>query len=290
MAPADVLDRACDFVWSQARLLERRVFGCWFEGASPERVVEALRAYRNEDGGLGHALEPDLRAPCSHPLHIDFGLRRLLEVGARDAELAERACEFLAGAAFPDGSVPEILPSALRYPHASHWEEVSAQQPSLNMTVGIAASLHGLGVEHAWLERATRTAWQMLAEEPIGDAHTLLGAFSFLETAGDAERAEKLRPRLRDQLLKASYFAYAVPVTRYALTPLHFAPTPDTPARGLFPDAVIEAHLDDLLAKQQEDGGWPIFWEAPGPAAHSEWRGRWTLDALSALRAYGRLD
>ncbi len=39
-----------------------------------------------------------------------------------------------------------------------------------------------------------------------------------------------------------------------------------------------------------EDGGWPIPWEAPGPAAQSEWRGTWTLEALSALAAHGQAE
>ena len=91
------------------------------------------------------------------------------------------------------------------------------------------------------------------------------------------------------QVFEAEYFLLEAPVTRYGLTPLHFAPTPDSPGRALFDDAVIDAHLDDLLARQQEDGGWPIYWEPPGPAARCEWRGRWTLEALCALHHYGRL-
>ena len=52
-------------------------------------------------------------------------------------------------------------------------------------------------------------------------------------------------------------------------------------------DAQIEGHLQDLLAHQQADGGWPIRWEPPGPAAALEWRGRVTLEAIRPLAAYG---
>ena len=55
------LARASEFVWSFARLLERRILEHRFHGASVDRVVEVLLAYRNADGGFGHALEPDLR-------------------------------------------------------------------------------------------------------------------------------------------------------------------------------------------------------------------------------------
>ena len=54
---------------------------------------------------------------------------------------------------------------------------------------------------------------------------------------------------------------------------------------GRAEDAV--GHFQDLLERQQEDGGWEPAWEPPGPAAHCEWRARLTLDALGALAAYG---
>ncbi len=80
-----------------------------------------------------------------------------------------------------------------------------------------------------------------------------------------------------------------LPFEGYALTPLDLAPRPDALARVCFDDATIEVHLDALVAQQQEDGGWPLSWEPPGEAARAEWRGKWTLDALVVLDAYGRL-
>ena len=54
-------------------------------------------------------------------------------------------------------------------------------------------------------------------------------------------------------------------------------------------DPVIATTFPDLLRRQQPDGGWPITWDAPGPAAICEWRGRWTLEAISTLVAYGTI-
>ena len=75
----------------------------------------------------------------------------------------------------------------------------------------------------------------------------------------------------------------------YGVTPLHYAPAPDSPWIGLFEPAVIDAHLDDLVAAQCDDGGWPISWETIGPAATSDCRGAETLRALRTLRSFGRL-
>lgn len=59
--------------------------------------------------------------------------------------------------------------------------------------------------------------------------------------------------------------------------------------RAISERTCFDTHLDDLLDAQTGDGGWPIRFDPPGEAARGEWRGRWTLEALGVLRAYGRL-
>ena len=90
-------------------------------------------------------------------------------------------------------------------------------------------------------------------------------------------------------LPQSGYYIPEVPVEIYGLTPLHFAPKPDSMCRKIFTQSQIDDHLDDLIGKQLPDGGWSISWEAPGAASKLEWRGRWTLDALIRLSAYDRL-
>ena len=57
------LRAARGFMAGHARLLDRRRFEFLFGDGDAELVLAALRAYRNPDGGYGHGLEPDLRAP-----------------------------------------------------------------------------------------------------------------------------------------------------------------------------------------------------------------------------------
>jgi hypothetical protein len=59
--------------------------------------------------------------------------------------------------------------------------------------------------------------------------------------------------------------------------------------RHLFSPEQIAACLDVRIARQQADGGWPISWPPPSPAAESEWRGWVTVQMLMTLRANGRL-
>ena len=81
-------ERAREFVYATARVLEQRLFATLFEGAPATGVVDSLRAYRNEDGGFGHGLEPDARAPASQPVDVWFAFDTLVAAGAPADELA----------------------------------------------------------------------------------------------------------------------------------------------------------------------------------------------------------
>src|SRR5262249_28395159 len=94
MVETTILARAEEFIWSNARLLERRLFARLFKGAPAEPVLAALRAYQNEDGGFGNALEPDKRCPDSQPVDQEVALHVLDDVGMDEA-IARRVCDFL---------------------------------------------------------------------------------------------------------------------------------------------------------------------------------------------------
>jgi hypothetical protein len=284
----DVLEHAADFIWRNARLLERALFANQFLGRSADQVRDVVRACRNPDGGFGHALEADIRGPSSQPLHVEVALRALQQAGVRDMELAEGVCGFLAAVAREDGAVPIALPSMLDYPRAAHWTTIDPSDDPLNPTASLVGLLQWQGVTHPWLERAAAWCWQRMAA-PITEAHTLRCALTFLWFAPDRERAEALAPQVAEQAFSARWFNAEPGTGSYGLTPLQLVPAPDAPGRSVFADALINAHLDDLCARQQEDGGWPIAWGAPGPGAAMEWRGMMTLEALTTLRAYGRI-
>ena len=69
------LDSARTFTYANARVLERHRVAALIDGAPAEPVVAALRAYRNPDGGFGHALEPDVRGPAERARGGAAGVR-----------------------------------------------------------------------------------------------------------------------------------------------------------------------------------------------------------------------
>ena len=55
------------WIHRNARQLELSVWNYFFENGSREAVIDALSYYQNEDGGFGHAVEPDGWNPESSP-------------------------------------------------------------------------------------------------------------------------------------------------------------------------------------------------------------------------------
>jgi len=286
------------FLDREGRLIERRLAMVLFDGARASGVIDALRAYRNPDGGFGHGLEPDKRCPASLPIDVECALRILLVATGGDTttgsgcpvadELVLGACDWLASVAAPDGAVPLAFTVVEGYPRAEHWSDWT-YTPGLNPTAGLAGRLHQLGVTHPWLDRATDWTWARLEAGFDEDAHALLEVMVFLAHVPDRDRAQAVGAHVGDWVSEAAWYRADPADPGYGLTPLHLAPSPDSPWRRLFGDATIQGHLDRLVRDQQPDGGWPITWEPPGSASALEWRGIETLRALRALRAYGRL-
>jgi hypothetical protein len=284
----DVFAAAERFLRAEARLLEQRLFDTLFHGAPASGVVDALRGYRNDDGGFGHGLEPDKRCPASLPLDVELALQTLVAARTTDPELLRGAADFLGGIAV-DGAVSLAAPVIESYPRAEHmtdWTYV----PGLNPTAGLAGLLYQLDFAHPWRDAATRYCWQELEHNPPpSDVHAILEVFGFLAHVPDRERADKQIAAVTERLMTAEMFHLDPEAEGYGLTPLHFAPTADSPWRSLFTDDQLNGHLDHLLRAQQPDGGWEVAWEPPGAASRLAWRGMVTLHALRTLDSYGRL-
>lgn len=283
-----ILSRAKEFLWSNGRLLERRLFAFLFEDADGDSVLAALRAYQNEDGGFGNALEPDKRCSDSQPVDQEVALRTLDMIGM-NPPIAHQICDFLVTITTNEGGVPFVLPTVRSALRAPWWNTDDNPSASINPTAAIAGLLHKHKMAHPWLEGATAYCWNEITAMGAEEPHNLLCAMTFLQHVPERERAEREFARLSGLLLVSGLIALDAQAEGYIFRPLDWAPTPDSLCRRLFSEEVIQAHLGALLGKQQEDGGWPIAWPAVSPACEWEYRGVVTLKALKTLRAYGRI-
>jgi hypothetical protein len=282
------LDAATQFIAASARVLDRRRFERQFGGGGARPVRDAVAAYRNDDGGFGQGLEPDCRAPGTQPAAIDLALRILDEADAWDEDLVASACDWLQANAPAEGGSVFVEPSVEGWPHAPWWVPEAVRSASLISTGQIAGTLLARGFTHPWLDRATELMWSRidtLDGEP--GPYDMYGVASFLNHVPDRDRAQRALQAVAPMLLKVVALDPDEPGETHS--PLGYAPRPDSPARSLFSDAVIEAHLDHLAAGQRDDGGWTFNWPAWSPAAELDWRGFITVSSLVTLRDNGRL-
>jgi hypothetical protein len=282
------LAAARTFIYRNGRVLDRRLYGCMFEGADPAGVVDAVRAYRNKDGGFGHGLEPDKRVPTSTPLDTETAFEAMDMAGLPDPDLVRGACDFLTASADATGLVPLVFDDMVDYPHAEHWDQIP-RTPGVNPTAGLVALLWKWDVDHPWRDAATAGIWKVVDDAIPAEAHDLLETLHVLERQPDRGRVEALVPRITETLPEVGLLQLTPTPGEYGVTPLQIAPEPDSYWRRLFPTSTIDAFLDALEEQQQPDGGWPITWVPPGEGAVYEWRAWRTIDALRVLRAAGRL-
>ncbi|MDJ1130921.1 hypothetical protein [Streptomyces iconiensis] len=302
MAPTGsaLLSRAEHFIWLTARVLEQRRFEHHFLDGDPGTVETALDAYRNVDGGYGHALEPDLRGPVSQPLHTAAAVRVLDGIGRCAGQRVERIGRYLTAVSTSDGALPAVHPSLRGYP-AAPWIPVVESPPSDLLATGpVVGTLHRNSVWHAWLFRATDYCWATIESLEKTHPYEVIAALAFLDGVPDRARAQVTADRLgtlvREQGLVVTdpehQEEFPVP-DGYAPGEHHyvtdFARTPDSLARRWFTDHETERGLDHLVRRQRDDGGWDINWRRWAPGTELEGRPLVTLEALLTLRAFDRL-
>jgi hypothetical protein len=279
-------DAAADFLAATARVLDRRVFERLFAGGTAVPVRDAVAAYRNADGGFGHALEPDLRTPASQPAAVEMALRIMDLADAWDESLVRAAIDWLAAIAPAEGGATFVLPTLSQGPHAPWWVAPAGNPASPIQTGQIAGLLYSRHFAHPWLDGATRFMWSAIDEltEPE-NGYVMFGVLAFLEEVPDRARAEAAFERVGPLLLSRGLVTLDPAAEGETQSPLDFAPRPDSIARRLFDQQTVEAHLDRLAAAQRDDGGWTFNWTAWSRAAEADWRGFLTVDALRVLRA-----
>ncbi|HEY2056182.1 MAG TPA: hypothetical protein VGH14_19800 [Solirubrobacterales bacterium] len=246
------LNAAEQFIYADARLLDRHRLATLLRGAPNAPVLDALRAYRNPDGGFGHALEPDVRGPRSEPASTLHALDILAEVGAVDDPMVAEAADWIAGIALPDAGIPFVLPGGDDFPHAP-WMVPSPGGSFL--TFALAASLWEVGAEAPWLERGTEWCWAELEGPADLGSYWLKFALAFLDRVPDEARARTALESLQPRIDPDGWVTVPEGAEGERLSPLALSPRPAARSRALFTDEQIEADLSALEAGQEDDGG-----------------------------------
>jgi hypothetical protein len=289
------LSAATDFMATHARILDRRRFDLLIDRGDAAAALAALNGYRNQDGGYGWGLEPDLRSPESQPGAAAHAFEVFEEAAPTTTFQAAALCDWLGSITHADGGLPFALPLGMAAGSGPWWTATDLSVSSLQMTAVTAAAAHRGAVHdsavaaHPWLERATDyclTAIDAIDEPPF--AYVLEFSLRFVDALHHKRPAEAesgLR-RLAEFIPGDGKLPVRGGTENEMLHPLDLAPYPDRPSRTLFTDEVISADLDRLAALQQDDGGWIVDYLKISPAGSLDWRGHATVRAVDILRRH----
>jgi hypothetical protein len=296
------------FIYLNARPLDIARWQYHFESGSKEAVLTALAAYQNEDGGFGHALEPDCWNPNSAPIQTWTATEALREINFTDSAhpIIDGILRYLASGKEYTGHFWLNAPQSNNdYPRAPWWsvESDSTCHNDYNPTACLAGFIIRFADKDCELYqlgcRIAKEAFDAyFARELLGDMHTVgcyIRLWQYCEEAGatDIFDVAELKERLREQVRHSITKDTASWETDYICTPSFFFQTSDS---VFYADNKDIANYEcEFIAKSQlEDGSWSIPWswtDYPEEWATSKnwWKGNGAILNMLYLKGMGRL-
>jgi hypothetical protein len=265
----EMIAKAGALIFREGRLLERKLFECFFGSGTRLACVKALRAYQNPDGGFGNGIEPDLLCPDSTAIGAETALYVMDILETHDAEMVEKLVAWIENSQNAAGFIRHPPAGLHDYPHQPWW--IRPDDDRILALVGVLAKW---GVDlGAVSERAGNYSGQTAIPEPASFYSYPL--FLFLKYCGESE-AEHTRLGAMVQGLPALLDAHRSHFPLFSRYWYHAAEDvqPGILAReaGRFAEALDE---DGGLQNPYPDLPW--------------WRSLFTLDGLILLRKNGFL-
>jgi len=295
------------FICRNARPLDIARWQYHFESGSKEAVLTALAAYQNEDGGFGHALEPDAWNPNSAPMQTWTATEILREIDFTDAAhpIIQGILRYLASGSEFTGKFWLNAPlSNNDYPHAPWWnaESDSTCHHNYNPTACLAGFIIRFANKDSELYqlgyRVAKEAYaSYFSRGLLDDMHTA-GCFIRLwqycdESGVDIIDLAALKERLREQVKHGITKDTAQWETGYICKPSQFFNASDSVFYADNKD-IADYECAFIERTQLNDGSWAIPWgwaEYPEEWAVSKnwWKSNGAILNMLYLRGMGRL-
>jgi hypothetical protein len=267
-------EKACTFVYRNARHLDIARWQYHFENGSKETVLKALASYQNKDGGFGHALEPDAWNPNSTPIQTWAATEILREIDFADCThpIIVGILRYLASRQDFDGHCwHNTVSSNNEYPHAPWWK--SGSDSTCHNNYNPTACLAGFIIRFADKDsnlyqlgyRIAREAFNAyIGQGLLNDMHTELCYIRLMEYCKEAGMDNLFDiVTLRDNLLMQVKTSITQNTekwqTSYICKPSQFINFRDS---IFYPDNKdIAAYECEYIVKTQlDDGSWNIPW------------------------------
>ena len=288
--------KARDFILTNARMIERRLFQFHFENDGAQGVFHAVYAYRNSDGGFGHGMEPDTASPESQPLFSIMALETLDEIGYLNKELILKDfMPYFESVTTEKGGIPWMFRPKSNYPCEEHFKTVK-EWAALSTTAPLLGILEKYKIDIPWMQKAEEFVWSEF--ERIKDTHAFCYLciprwLMFLENTKSQAKAEKTINNLKKWISNNGIICEDKTDEGWGLYGkphrLNYAPSAESILYPIFTEVEIESDLNELISRQKEDGRWDT-WYGISEGTKLEWAGIQTLWTLKVLKNYWRIE
>ena len=267
-----VFEKSKNFIYKNARPLD---FARWlylFENGSKEDVLSALETYQNNDGGFGHALEPDCWNPNSSPIQTWVATRIIDEIDLeqKSHHVIQGILKYLASGADFDGHTwSNTIASNNDFPCAPWWIFDPEQETTYNPTaslIGFILKFTERGSE--FYKRGVILAKEAYAHfkshQPLEQMHTIacyVDLYEYLKESSiyDVLDMQEFKALLSEQI----QYLIASDTSKWAID---YACKPSLFVRSKNSDfyldnkEICDYECEFISTTQESDGTWSITW------------------------------
>lgn len=288
--------KARDFILTNARMIERRLFEFHFVNGNNEGVFHAVYAYRNSDGGFGHGMEPDTASPESQPLFGIMALESLDEAGCLNADLILKDfMPYFQSVTTEEGGIPWMHRPTSDYPCEEHFKTIK-EHAALSTTAPLLGFLEKYNIDIPWMKKAEEFIWKEI--ERINKKHVFCHLcvprrLQFLQYTKNKANAEIAIDNLKGWILEKGVLCEDKTDEGWGLYgkphSLCYADSPESILNPIFTEEMINSDLNELITRQKSDGRWDT-WYGLSEGMKLEWAGIQTLWTLKTLKNYNRIE
>ena len=288
--------KARDFILTNARMIERRLFEFHFVNGNRKGVFHAVYAYRNPDGGFGHGMEPDTASPESQPLFSIMALETLDEIGYLTKEIIlNDFMPYFENVTTEKGGIPWMLRPKTNYPCEEHFKTVK-EWAALSTTAPLLGILEKYKIDILWKQKAEHFVWSEF--ERIKEKHAFCYLcvprwLTFLKHTSNQGETQKVIKNLKNWILNNGIICEDRSDKGWGLYgkphSLNYATSPEGILYSIFTKETIKSDIKELINRQKEDGRWDT-WYGISEGTKLEWAGIQTLWTLKVLKNYGAIE
>lgn len=273
-------------ILSYARPLEKaRIQHLLFDGSS-ELVIQELLQFQNEDGGFGHALEPDLWNPNSSPIQtwVATEIIKGLKMNPVEPIILNTLHYLEQSFNTKSNKWPLLYPENDRYPHAPWWsyrivEDDFNPSASLSSFVLLYGNPHSKVYQYALTVAKDAIKYILHSSKPI-EMHELNVIIDMANDILQSREKQLITEVVKDALIKhidqviekdaSKWF------TSYCAKPSSLIHKHPSIGSNQYLDLIYK-EFDMALDHRNEEGVWPVTWQwSDYPQAFEKAKQMWT--------------